>query len=146
MEGINERKCESFLFYYFIKRKFFSVSRRCKTPFESKSRLYPVPRSSEGVFAKLNEFVAEMRQYSWAESTQWKYINEFHCFGVWCDKAALPASPETVERYCAAVLMSKDDPSPGPILNMIPAIAKFYVIRGLSNPCDDQAWRSSSKP
>ena len=116
-----------------MSRIFSSVVRRCKTPFESKSQLYPVPRSSEGVFVKLNEFVAEMRQYSWAESTQWKYINEFHCFGVWCDKArlsALPASPETVERYCAAVLMSKDDPSPGPILNMIPAIASFTLLEG----------------
>ena len=37
--------------------------------------------------------------------------------------------------------MSKDDPSPGPVLNVIPAIAKFHVIRGLSNPCDDQALR-----
>ena len=44
---------------------------------------------------------------------------------------------QRLQRYCAAVLMSKEDPSPGPILNMIPAIAKFHVIRGLSNPCDD---------
>ena len=46
------------------------------------------------------------------ESTQRKYVNELHRFEVWCDKvrlSALPASSETVERYCAAVLMSKDD-------------------------------------
>ena len=63
---------------------------------------------------------------------------------MWCDKArlsALPASPETVERYCAAVLMSKDNPSPGPVVTVIPAIAKFHVFRGLRNPCDDQALR-----
>ena len=82
---------------------------------------------------KLNKFMVEMRQYSQAESTQQKYINEFHCFEVWCDKArlsALPASPETVERYCATVLMSKDDLSPGPILNVIPAIASFTLLEG----------------
>ena len=88
--------------------------------------------------------MAETRQYSRAGSSQRKYINEFHRFEVWCDKARLsdlPASPETVERYCAAVLMSKDNPSPGPVLNVIPAIAKFRVIGGLRNPCDDQPLR-----
>ena len=94
--------------------------------------------------SRSSNFVAETRQFSRAESTQRKYVNEFHQFEMWYDKArlsALPASPETVERYCAAILMNKDDPSPGPVLNMIPAIAKFHVIRGLKNPCDDQALR-----
>ena len=117
---------------------FFSVERRYKTHFESKRRLYPVPRSSKGVFAKLNEFVAEMRQYSRVESTQRKYINEFHCFEVWCDKArlsALPASPDEQGRSVSRADFERDS-----------GYCKFHVIRGLSNLCDDQAWRSSSKP
>ena len=68
---------------------------------------------------------------------------------MWCDKArlsALQASPETVEQYCAAVLMSKDDPSPGQVLNVISAIAKFHVIRGLNYHVITRLCVSSSKP
>ena len=111
-------------------------------PFSQKRQLYPPARSSTGAFSALDAFVAESRSFSRAASTQRKYVNEFHRFETWCRTrrlCPLPALPSTVERYCAFVLLNKDDPTPGPVLNVLPAIAKFHELRSLPNPCSEPA-------
>lgn len=98
--------------------------------------------ANRSTIATLDAFIAESRSFSRAASMRRKYVNEFHIFDVWCRRHVLdtlPVTPSTVERYCAVLLLSKEEPTPGPILYVLPTIAKFHELRSLCNPCANTA-------
>ena len=85
--------------------------------------------TNDARFAELDKLIAECREFSRAEGTRKKYANELCRFEQWCDAhflSALPAMPTTVQRYCASLIARAADPTPSPVLNAVPAIAKFH--------------------
>ena len=95
-------------------------------------------------FAELDKLIAECKEFSRAEGTRRKYANEFYRFEQWCNAhflSALPATPTTVQRYCASLIAKAAEPTPSPVLNAVPAIAKFHQVRGYTNPCSSQTVR-----